>query len=75
MKKDIIQQMHDTVISGHLGNKKTKETLVQRYYWFEMKEDVRLYIMRCDICAADKQLQKPPKAAMGHIRSGAPWDT
>jgi hypothetical protein len=40
-----------------------------------MKEDVRLYVMRCDIWAADKELQKPPKAAMGHIRSGAPWDT
>jgi hypothetical protein len=27
MKKDIIQQKHDTVVWGHLGAKKTEENL------------------------------------------------
>ena len=28
----ILQQMHDGLLSGHLGRKKTKEKLLQRYY-------------------------------------------
>jgi hypothetical protein len=32
--------MHDSVISGHFGKTKTKEKLSQRYYWYEMREDI-----------------------------------
>jgi hypothetical protein len=36
--------MHDSVISGHIGKKKTKEKLSHRYYWYEMREDISIWI-------------------------------
>ena len=74
LKSDILFQMHDSVLSGHLGCKKTKEKIRQRFYWFAMKEDIRIYIQKCDICAMDKKPNKAPRAPLGHLPAGAPGD-
>ena len=74
MKKEILHQMHDALVSGHLGCKKTKAKTLQRFYWYALKEDIALYIQRCDICAADKKPAKIPKAPMGSLQVGAPGD-
>jgi hypothetical protein len=65
---------HDTPTGGHLGIRKTKAKIQLSFYWFNMKEDVRLYIQRCDICAVDRQPQKPAKTPYGRLKAGAPWD-
>ena len=48
MKKEVLYQMHDSLVSGHMGYKKTKEKTLQRFYWYALKEDVGLYVQRCD---------------------------
>ena len=75
MQHDILRQMHNNVLSGHLGVRKTKEKLSKCYYWFNLRQDVNLHVRRCDTCAADKLPSKTPRASMGHLSSGAPWDT
>ena len=74
LKNEVLFQMHNSVVSGHLGCKKTKEKTIQRFYWYGLKEDVLLYIRKCDFCAADKKPNKMPRAPMGSLRSGAPLD-
>ena len=74
LKKDIMFQMHDLVISGHLGCKRTKEKTVQRFYWYALKEDINLYIRKCDTCEANKKPPVTPKAPLGSLMSGAPGD-
>ena len=74
LKRDILHQMHDSIVSGHMGVKRTKEKASQNYYWYNMKADIALYIKKCDICAADKKPAKLPRAPMGSLRAGAPWD-
>ena len=74
IRKEILYQMHDSLISGHLGCKKTKQKILQRFYWYSLKDDVNLYIQRCDTCAADKRPVKTPRAPMGSLRVGAPGD-
>ena len=44
MKPEILFQMHDSVISGHLGCKKTKAKVLQKFYWYGLREDVALHI-------------------------------
>ena len=66
--------MHDSVISGHLGKKKTKEKLSQRYYWYEMREDISIWISQCGICGANKPPHKSSKAPLGSMPVGAPLD-
>ncbi len=34
LSKLVLHQMHDSVLSGHLGYKKTFEKMFQRFYWF-----------------------------------------
>ena len=59
---------------GHLCCKKTKEKIRQRFYWYSLKDDVALYIQKCDTCAADKKPAKIPRAPLGSLRVGAPGD-
>jgi hypothetical protein len=74
LKNTVMDLMHDSLLSGHLGTKKTKENIKHSLYWYILKEDVELYIARCYVCAADKPPTKRPKAHMGYLKSGAPWD-
>jgi hypothetical protein len=66
--------MHNSVLSAHLGVKRTKDKITQHYYWFNLKQYLKWYMKRCDICAADKISAKPTKAPIGNIKNGAPWD-
>ena len=74
MRKEILYQMHDSLISGHLRCKKTKQKILQRFYWYSLKDDVNLYIQICDTCAADKKPVKTPRAPMGSLCVGAPGE-
>ena len=75
LRSEILAQLHDNVLSGHLGVRKTMEKLSQRYYWYNLKQDVKWFIGKCDVCAADKLPVNTPKAPMEHITSGALWET
>ena len=66
--------MHNSVLSGHLGKKKTKEKLSQRFFWFEMREDINLWIQQCEICGAIEPPAKSSRAPLGCMPTGAPWD-
>ena len=57
--------MHDLVISGHLGCKKTKAKILQKFYWYGLREDVAMHIRKCGV---------KPRAPMGSLRTGAPAD-
>ena len=40
MKKEVLYQMQDLLMSGHMGCKKTKEKTLQRFFWYALKENV-----------------------------------
>lgn len=74
IRDEILHQMHDSILSGHLGRKKTKDKILQRFYWFGLKEDVYNYIARCHPCGEIKQPPKSMKAPLGSMMVGAPLD-
>ena len=65
--------MHNSVLGGHLGTKKTLNKILQSH-WFNLKDDVAVWIKQCDVCAPNKQSKVSPKAAIGDMRTGAPMD-
>lgn len=73
-KETILHQMHNSLLSGHLGRKRTRQKLLQKFYWYNAKEDVNNYIAKCDICEADKPLSHKPRAPLGSLQAGAPMD-
>jgi transposase InsO family protein len=74
LRQSVLQQMHDCLLSGHLGKKKTREKVLQRYYWYQVRDDVNTWIDRCDVCGAVKKPPKKPKAKLGEMPTGAPLD-
>ncbi|MCG7868952.1 MAG: DDE-type integrase/transposase/recombinase [Candidatus Thiodiazotropha taylori] len=74
LRKQVLHQTHDSLLSGHLGCKKTKQKILQKFYWYALKEDVNLHICRCDTCQADKKPLKVPRASLGSLAAGAPGD-
>ena len=61
-------------MGGHLGVNKTYGQLKQRFYWYEAKEDVLIWVRKCDTCARNKPAQKTPKAHLGDNQVGGPMD-
>ena len=74
MQKDILQSMHDSLMSAHLGVHKTAAKIKQVFYWFRLKESVRDYIRNCASCGARKRPVKSPKAPLATYNVGAPMD-
>jgi len=74
LKEVVLKNLHNSVISGHLGIKKTKGKVHQKYYWYEMKEDIAIWISKCEICGANKPPPKSPRAPLGSMPVGAPLD-
>ena len=59
---------------GHLAKKKTRIKILERYYWFGLRDNVNVYIEQCDNCGANKTTHKTPRAPLGEMRDGAPVD-
>ena len=70
----MLKQMHDGILSGHLGRKKTREKLLQRFYWFGCRDDTDNWIAKCEQCGAVKLPPKRAKAPLGKMMMGAAWD-
>ena len=74
LRRDIMFQMHASLQGGHLGQKKTRNRIQQRYFWFEMKMDINNWVLKCDICAANKTPNRTPKAPLGNMKVGGVLD-
>ena len=46
----VLQLAHDIPVGGHLGIKKTKDRILQRYFWLGVFSNVKRYCQRCEIC-------------------------
>ena len=74
MRNDVIYHMHNSLMSGHLGVSKTEGKLLQRFYWYQVREDIRLWILNCDECQSNKLSVKRPRAPLGSMLTGFPMD-
>ena len=76
LRDEILLQMHSNIVSGHLGRRKTQEKVFQRFYWFEIREDIALWLTKCDKCEEVKIPPRRPKAGrmtLGRMPTGALW--
>ena len=69
-----MHSMHNSLLSGHLGNTKTIGKTLQRFYWYGLRDDIKNWIRKCDNCASNKKPSKSPKAPLGDMRVGALLD-
>lgn len=73
-KIDILKQFHDDVTAGHMGVGKTAMRIKANYFWPGVDSDVRKYVRKCEICAANKVPNTFAKPPMGKQRFvSQPW--
>lgn len=42
LRTEVLKLSHDGLMGGHLGTKKTKAKVNQAFYWYNMREDIKL---------------------------------
>ena len=50
----ILNEVHDSIIGGHVGMNKTLELVQRKYYWPKMYKYISTYINSCDKCQSNK---------------------
>ena len=64
MRKDLIEECHDTPLSGHHGREKTLARLTSRFYWKGMDKSVSAYVASCPFCQLYKSWGGPPEGKL-----------
>jgi len=70
----VIWRYHDHVLSSHPSWKETYRAVRQRYYWKGQKNDVRLYVGACHVCACTKPLNSGPNDPIQPRTPRKPWE-
>ena len=50
----VLKSLNCNLIAGHLGVKKTTNKIKQKFYWYRLKDSVKLWIRNCTVCGARK---------------------
>ena len=59
----VLRLAHDVPMAGHLGVTKTKDRVLQRYYWPGVFKDIADYCRTCEVCQRS-QPRRPARAEM-----------
>jgi transposase InsO family protein len=54
LRTTLIQQMHDSVMTGHPGREVTSSLMMREFFWPNMLQDVRRFVRNCDSCGRNK---------------------
>jgi hypothetical protein len=53
-KQRLLDEFHNSPISGHMGVDKTLHRLQAQFYWQGMRQDVRQFVAQCIVCQSTK---------------------
>jgi len=56
-RNNVLQLAHDSVFSGHLVERKTRERIRLSFFWPKLRQSVKQYVATCHDC----QLRSRPK--------------
>lgn len=74
MQLTALQDNHDALTAGHMGQDKTYKLLKRNYYWPTMGKDVDEFVSSCDICARTKSRRHAPYGELKSLRAPPlPW--
>ena len=67
LRKTVLTLGHDIPLAGHLGAKKTRERIMQHFFWPGIFKDVSEFCRSCPECQKGVQKGKIPKAPLVNI--------
>ena len=63
----ILKAAHDSRVGGHLGMFKSRERILERYFWPGLRKDVQDHVQACRECARVKPWSKPARVPLKPI--------
>jgi hypothetical protein len=63
----VLQEHHETPITGHLERDKTLERVQRSYFWPGLDRDVRVFVRSCDPCQRSKARNQCPPGLLQPI--------
>ena len=73
LRKEVLQSMHNSITSAHLGVHKTVTKIKQTFYWYKMNDSVRLWISQCSFYEARRRPAKKPITPLTEYSVGFLW--
>ncbi len=67
LKQEALQDAHGNVLVGHDGIYKTKERLLQCFYWPGMDADIAAHLQSCHRCQMCRTDDRPPPALLSSL--------
>ena len=72
MRRDVLREVHEGTLSGHLGEDKTLGRLKERFYWPGYHTAVQNWCKCCVLCSQRKMPTPRRHAPLGTVRAGSP---
>lgn len=60
LRQEIIVEMHEPPMSGHVGTEKTFEAVRRTFFWKTMRKDVNDFVRKCHQCQVNKSSNQKP---------------
>ena len=70
----ILRMFHDSVLSGHMGMRRTIQRIEGRMWWSTLRKDVQEYVLSCKVC---QRVKAPHSFKFGIGKSmepKSPWE-
>ena len=64
-RNQVLKLAHESILGGHLGNKKTSEKILMHFFWPGMHADVVRYCRSCEQCQRTSPKGKVTKVPLG----------
>ena len=72
LRKEVLADLHEGALGGHLGADKTLARLKERFYWPGHFNDVRDWCRNCGTCASRKSPVPKGRAPLKSVETGYP---
>ena len=72
LRQEVMADLHEGVLGGHLGVEKTVARLKERWYWPGYHNDIHAWCRNCAQCAARKKPSSSARAPLQSIKVGSP---
>lgn len=74
LKEEVLKDLHEGTVGGHLGTDKTLSRLRERFYWPGHYNDVREWCRNCATCASRKSPAPKARAPLQPIVTSRPLE-
>jgi transposase InsO family protein len=74
LKTSALESSHDLPSSGHQGIARTKASMKEKFFWYNLTKDVTNYVTTCDVCSRNKKNSRYGKCPLTEYQAGAPME-